>query len=91
LKKSFIITRATLDAADSAALMSEIIEGTGNELEAASVMRSLERMGVHPSLEYYEISKIEARRMHGGPVTNAWRVRADFGAPAAEVDAQISA
>jgi hypothetical protein len=84
VKKSFIITRATLDTADAAALLSELVEGTGSELEAASVLRSLQRMGVHPALEYYEITQVSGRRMHGGPVTNAWRVRADFGAPAAD-------
>jgi hypothetical protein len=92
VKKSFIITRATLDSADAAALLSEIVEGTGSEQEAASVMRSLERMGVHPALEYYEITQITGRKMHGGPVSSAWRVRADFGAPAEDAEgAQISA
>jgi hypothetical protein len=82
VKKSFIITRATLETADAAALRDIIVEGTGSEREADSVLRSVERMGVHPSLDHYEVSKEENRRLHGGAQTGAWRVRADLGVSA---------
>lgn len=79
MKKSFIITGAAMENGNPAELLDEIREGTGSEEAAASVLRSLQRMGTHPSLEYYEITQVPGRRSHGGPVTNSWRVRADFG------------
>ncbi|CAN5872002.1 hypothetical protein BH23GEM9_BH23GEM9_28860 [soil metagenome] len=84
MAKSFTITRADVEAADAASLMSEIVKGTGNEVAAASVLRSLERLGSDPSIDYYEISQVAGRRVNGGPGTNAWRVRADRGEPIEE-------
>jgi endonuclease/exonuclease/phosphatase family metal-dependent hydrolase len=91
LKKSFTITREALEAADAATLMSEIVSGTGNELEAASVLRSLERLGTDPGIDFYEITQVPGRRMHGGPATHAWRVRADRGIVEVDESAAASA
>lgn len=79
MKKSFTITRAELVASDEASLRIEILRNTGSETDAESVLRSLERLGSDPSIDYYEISSVSGRRMHGGAATNAWRVRADRG------------
>ena len=79
MKKSFTITRAELVANDEAHLRTEIVKATGSEIDAASVMRSLERLGSDPTIDYYEISHVAGRRMHGGAATSAWRVRADRG------------
>lgn len=79
MRKSFTIQRAELD--DAASLLTDIIEATGSEVEAASVLRSLERMGSDPGIDYYEVSQIPGRRINGDAPRNAWRVRADRGLP----------
>lgn len=79
MKKSFTITRAELVASDEANLRTEIVKATGSEVDAASVLRSLERLGSDPTIDYYEITQVTGRRLHGGAATNAWRVRADRG------------
>jgi hypothetical protein len=84
LKKSFTITRAEVESADRAKLTADIAAATGSDEEAVSVLRSLERMGDDPSILYYEVSHVSGRRMSGGVASNAWRVRADRGAPATE-------
>jgi hypothetical protein len=71
--------RTDLVAADPAGLMKQIIEGTESEVDAASVMRSLERLGSDPSIEFYEITQVGGRRRNGGPAVSGWRVRADRG------------
>lgn len=81
LKQSFTITRAELEAADDASLRLQLVTATGTELEAASVLRSLERLGTDASIDFYEISHVAGRRLQGGAISNAWRVRADRGAP----------
>ena len=80
MKKSFTLTRAEVAAADAAALKAEIASATGSEIETASILRSLERLGTDPSIEYYEMTQVTGKRMHGGAATIAWRVRADRGA-----------
>jgi hypothetical protein len=84
LQKSFTITRAEVEASTGAALMTEIVKATGSETEAASVLRSLERLGVDPSIDFYEITQLASRRINGAMPANAWRVRADRGAPPIE-------
>lgn len=79
MKKSFTIQRAELDNAES--LLSDIIEATGSETEAASILRSLERMGSDEGIDYYEVSQIPGRRINGDAPRVAWRVRADRGLP----------
>ncbi|HSJ10285.1 MAG TPA: hypothetical protein VK928_10235 [Longimicrobiales bacterium] len=81
MNKSFTISRADILAADPAGLLNECIKGTGSEVEAASVMRSLQRMGSDPSIESYDVIQVAGRRMNGGAATSAWRVRADRGNP----------
>lgn len=79
MKKSFTIARADVAGADQDSLRAEILEATGCESEADSILRSLERMGSDPSIEFYEMIPVASRRGYGGPTTNSWRVRADRG------------
>jgi hypothetical protein len=79
LSKTFTLTRAEVADADAASLKAEIASVTGSELETASILRSLERLGTDPSIEYYEMTQVTGKRMHGGAATIAWRVRADRG------------
>jgi hypothetical protein len=81
VKKPFTIMRAEVEAADKSSLKADILTATGSEVEAASVLRSLERLGADPSILFYEVTQVTGRRMNGGAGTHAWRVRADRGAP----------
>jgi hypothetical protein len=78
MKKSFTITRAEVAASDDATLRATILALTGNDREAASIMRSLDRMGVDPSIIYFEMTEVSANR-HYAASPGAWRVRADRG------------
>ncbi|HEX2166481.1 MAG TPA: hypothetical protein VHG09_04510 [Longimicrobiales bacterium] len=79
MKQSFTIQREAVAAGDPSALRAEIIEAIGSEAEAAGILRSLERMGTDPTIEFFEISPVTGRRTHAGPVSNTWRVHADRG------------
>jgi hypothetical protein len=79
MSKSFTIPLAHVDGADPAALRAEITSETGSEMETDSILRSLERMGTDPSIEFYEMILVTSRRAYGGASTNTWRVRADRG------------
>lgn len=78
MKQSFTIQRAAV-AGDPSALRAEVVEAIGSEAEAAGVLRSLERMGTDPTIDFFEISPVTGRRTHAGPVSNTWRVHADRG------------
>ena len=84
MKQSFTIRREAVTGADRSALRADIVEATGSETEAAGILRSLERMGDDPSIDFFEISAVAGRRTNGAPASNTWRVHADRGEPAAE-------
>ena len=79
MKQSFTIQREKVAAGDPSALRAEIVDAIGSETEADGILRSLERMGTDPTIEFFEISPVTARRTHAGPVSNTWRVHADRG------------
>jgi hypothetical protein len=79
MSQSFTIQREAVAAGDPSALLADIINATGSEIEAAGILRSLERMGTDPTIDFFEITPVTGRRSHGGPVTNTWRVHADRG------------
>ena len=83
MKKSFIIRRTAESDRDPSSLLPELVEATGSELQAASVLRSLQRMGTDDSVLFYEMTLETRGSRFGGISTSAWRVRADRGAPAA--------
>jgi hypothetical protein len=82
LSKRFTIPRTDTLANDPQSALPAIIDATGSEAEAASIMRSLERLGSDPSILFYEMTLVLRGSRHGGVATSAWRVRADRGAPA---------
>ena len=85
MQKSFTITRADVTSDDLDSLRPEILSVTGSETEAASIMRSLERIGTDPSILAYEMTQVTRGPRLGGVSTSAWRVRADRGLPPAPV------
>jgi len=87
MKQSFKIPREAVAGADPSALLADIVEATGSEVQAAGILRSLERMGDDPSIDFFEISAVAGRRTNGAPPTSTWRVHADRGEPEAEESA----
>jgi hypothetical protein len=63
----------------SADAKAQILDATGSESGTDSIMRSLERMGTDPSIEYFEMMQVAGARRAGGAALFAWRVRADRG------------
>ena len=79
MKQSFTLPRKAVADADPSALLADIVTNTGSEIEAAGILRSLERMSGDPTIDFFEITPVTGRRSHGGPETNTWRVHADRG------------
>jgi len=79
MERTFTMTRAQVYAANPDDLKAALISATDSESGAESIMRSLERLGADPTIEYYEMSEISGRSRYGGAATGAWRVRADRG------------
>ena len=80
MERSFTMSRAQVVTADPATVRASIIAATGSESGAESIMRSLERMGTDPGIEYFEMTEVSASRRRAGTAA-AWRVRADRGIP----------
>jgi hypothetical protein len=78
MNRSFTITQAEIAASDAETLRATILALTGNDREAASIMRSLDRMGADPSILFFEMTEVSANR-HYAAAPGAWRVRADRG------------
>lgn len=76
---SFRMTRAEVVGSDTATLKASIVEATGSESGADSIMRSLERMLDDASIEHFEMTEVSGRRRFGAVGTPGWRVRADRG------------
>jgi hypothetical protein len=81
MERSFTMTRAEVVTADPATLKVSIMAATGSESGANSILRSLERMGTDPTIEYFEMTEVTATRRFGGTGPAGWRVRADRGLP----------
>lgn len=79
MERTFTMSRAQVVASDPATIRASIIAATGSESGAESIMRSLERMGTDPGIEYFEITEVSGSRRQGGVATPAWRVHADRG------------
>ena len=82
MPKTFTIPRTDTVANDPRSALPQIIDATGSQVEAESIMRSLERLGTDPSILFYEMTLVVRGPRLGGVSTSAWRVRADRGAPA---------
>jgi len=81
MTKSFSIPRANVVDADPSRLLAEIVRASGSEADAASILRSLERVGTDATICFYEVTQVKRGPRLGGVATTAWRVRADRGAP----------
>jgi hypothetical protein len=79
LSKGFTIARTDAMAKDLASVLPRIVDATGSETEAASIFRSLERLGTDPSILFYEMTLVTRGPRQGGAASAAWRVRADRG------------
>lgn len=81
MRQSFKMTRAQVADREPDALRAAIVAATGSEDGAESILRSLERMGTDPSIDYFEMTEISGSRRMGGSAPAGWRVRADRGLP----------
>lgn len=79
MNNSFTMTRAEVVNSDSASLKASIVTATGSERGAESILRSLERMGTDPTIEYFEMTQVSGHRRYGSTSNATWRVRADRG------------
>ncbi|HSJ14169.1 MAG TPA: hypothetical protein VK939_07130 [Longimicrobiales bacterium] len=80
MNHSFTMTRAEVVNSDSAALKASIVSAAGSESGAESILRSIQRMGTDPSIEYFEMTRVSGHRKYGDISNATWRVRADRGA-----------
>ena len=87
MSKRFTIARTDALANDLSSVMPQIVDATGSQADAASIFRSLERLGTDPSILFYEMTLIVRGPRHGGASTSAWRVRADRGVKEVEPQA----
>jgi hypothetical protein len=69
--------------------MPQILDATGSASDAASIFRSMERLGTDPSILFYEITSVVRGSRHGGVSTSAWRVRADRGVREVEAPPEL--
>jgi hypothetical protein len=81
LSKRFTIPRTDKLAKNPKSALPTILDATGSETEAASILRSMERLGTDSSILFYEMTLVLRGPRHGGVSTSAWRVRADRGTP----------
>ena len=79
MERSFTITRAQVLTADPATLKARLSSATDSESGTESILRSLERMGTDPTIQYFEISEVSRPGRPAGSTSGAWRVRADRG------------
>jgi hypothetical protein len=75
MNRVFTMTRGEVADSDNATLRASILAATGNETGTASIMRSLERLGTDPSIEYFEFTEVGPDRRNVNAAA-AWRVRA---------------
>lgn len=76
MKSSFTIARASLQPADDERLLRQVVDHTGSEDEAASILRSLRRLGQDGSIVSYEIVPTPERASYRGSRPVVWSVRA---------------
>lgn len=79
MERSFTLTREEVVSSAPADLRASIVAASGSEIGAESIMRSLERMGTDPEIEFFEMTEVAGSRRVGGAASAAWRVRADRG------------
>ena len=76
MSQPFSIARSRCAQMSDASLRDEIQSRTENEEATSRILRSIERFGVDPSIERYEIAPHAGSRAWRGKATVAWTVRA---------------
>jgi hypothetical protein len=76
MKRSFTLPRASVVDADGSTLLNQVASHTGSENEAASILRSLERLGSDASIHCYEMTPAPPPRAYRPTSPVAWSVRA---------------
>lgn len=74
--RSFTLPRASVVNADGSTLLHEVAGYTESEDAAASILRSLERLGSDASILHYEMTPTTIQRAHRGASPVVWSVRA---------------
>jgi len=76
MPESFTVDRSRCSDLTDPGLLEEILRHTGNETEAASIMRCLERFGFDGSIQHYEMTPKPSHRTHRGASSVSWSVSA---------------
>jgi hypothetical protein len=76
MASSFSIPGSRISSASGTALLDELRAHTGNDEEAESILRSIERLGEDPTIRHYEMTPITSPRSYRGASAVAWSVRA---------------
>jgi hypothetical protein len=76
MRQSFTLPRARVADADHPTLLRELADHTGSADEAASILRSLERLGSDASIRYYDMTPTTVHRAYRGAPPVIWSVRA---------------
>jgi hypothetical protein len=86
LKNSFTVPLAEAGLHETSGLIAKLVSATGSQLEAESILRTMQRMGMgtDPTILGYEMTLMSRGPRNGGVITSAWRVRAQRNRPVVE-------
>jgi hypothetical protein len=76
MRRPFTLPRAHVVDADGLALMQEVTRHTESAEAAASILRSLERLGSDASIRHYEVTPTTIQRTYRDAPPVVWSVRA---------------
>ncbi|MBV9772965.1 MAG: hypothetical protein JO040_03405 [Gemmatimonadetes bacterium] len=76
MPEPFTIDRDYVAATDWQTLKRELFNRTGDEHEASSILRGIERLGSDPSIHHYEVVPHPNERVYTGAPTTVWTVTA---------------
>lgn len=76
MTRSFTLLRSGVVDATPDALRTRVAGLAGSEDEAASILRSLERLGTDPTIHSFEMTASTVQRAYRGASPVVWSVRA---------------
>ncbi|HSU13580.1 hypothetical protein [Longimicrobium sp.] len=76
MASSFLIRLSKVSSTPEDTLRDEIRAHTGNDEEADSILRGIERLGRDPSIAHFEMTRKENRPAYRGAQRVSWSVRA---------------
>ena len=76
MSEPFTIASSRCSDLTDPGLRAELLRYTGNEDEAASILRSLERFGYDGTVRHYAMTPSRSQRSHRGRASVAWNVTA---------------